>query len=211
VELDPDRQLALAYVPAATRPAVEALWRLDASLAAILATGTQPLISQMRLAWWREALERLDHAPPPAEPVLQALATYVLPAVSGAELSAMEEGWLVLLSDAPLTGEELDRYAVARGGLLFSFSARLLGDSGFPVGQAGALWALADLARHSRRVDEIKSPPPRLKMRWPKRLRPLGMLAMLAKRDLERAANKLERHGAPGRLMRMLRHRLTGY
>ena len=93
MDLDPDRKLALAYVPAAARPAVEALWRLDASFAAILATGTQPLISQMRLAWWREALERLDAAPPPAEPVLQALAAHVLPKVSGAELAAMEEGW----------------------------------------------------------------------------------------------------------------------
>ena len=97
--LDPDRTLALAYVPAAARPAVEALWRLDAAFAAILATGTQPMISQMRLAWWREALERLDRAPPPAEPVLQALAAHVLPQVTGAELAAMEEGWLMLLSD----------------------------------------------------------------------------------------------------------------
>ena len=87
MDLDPDRKLALAYVPAAARPAVEALWRLDVALAAILATGTQPLISQMRLAWWREALERLDHAPPPAEPVLQALAATVLPRVTGAELA----------------------------------------------------------------------------------------------------------------------------
>ena len=93
MELDPDRKLALAYVPAAARPAVEALWRLDASLGAILATGTQPLISQMRLAWWREALERLDRAPAPAEPLLQDLATHVLAVVRGAELAAMEEGW----------------------------------------------------------------------------------------------------------------------
>src|SRR5689334_18098035 len=99
MDLDPDRKLALAYVPAAARPAVEALWRLDAALAGILATGTQPLISQMRLAWWREALEALDRAPPPAEPVLQALAAHVLPAVTGAELAALEEGWLVLLSE----------------------------------------------------------------------------------------------------------------
>ena len=90
VALDPDRTLALAYVAAAARPAVQALWRLDAAFAAILATGTQPMISQLRLAWWREALERLDAAPPPAEPVLQALAAYVLPVVSGAELAAME-------------------------------------------------------------------------------------------------------------------------
>jgi phytoene synthase len=215
MELDPDRTLALAYVPAAVRPALEALWRLDASFAAVFATGTQPLISQLRLAWWREALERLDRAPPPAEPVLQALAAQVLPAVSGAELAAMEEGWLILLSDAALTAEELERYAALRGGLLFDYGARLLGVPDFPVKDAGALWALADLARHSRRVDELKTALPesknRSKVKWPRRLRSLGMLAMLARRDLERLGQKPEKAGSPARIVRMIRHRLGGY
>jgi phytoene synthase len=210
MNLDPDRQLALAYVPAATRPAVEALWSLDASLAAILATGSQPMISQLRLAWWRDALERLDSAPAPAEPVLRALAAHVLPKVSGAELAAMEEGWLALLSGQALTEEELARYAALRGGLLFGYSARLLGGPDFPVARAGALWALADLARHSRRADEVKMPPPESQMRWPRTLRPLGMLAMLARRDLERLGRKPEKAGSPARMLRMIRHRIGG-
>lgn len=211
MELDPDRRLALAYVPAAVRPAVAALWRLDVAFAAILATGTQSLISQMRLAWWREALERLDGAPPPAEPLLQALAVEVLPTVSGAELAAMEEGWLILLADAALSEEELRRYAELRGGLLFAFTARLLGDPDFPVARAGEAWALADLARHSRRTDEIKSPPPAPKMKWPLRLRPLGMLSIVARRDLERLGRGPEKQGSPGRILRMIRHRIGEY
>jgi phytoene synthase len=212
MNLDPDRQLALAYVPARVRPAVEALWRLDASFATILATGTQPMISQMRLAWWREALERLDNAPPPAEPVLQALAAHVLPAgITGTELSAMEEGWLMLLSDDALTDDELALYAALRGGLLFVFAARLLGDSEYIVARAGEVWALADLARHSRHAEEIKSPPPESQVKWPRKLRPLGMLAMLARRDLERIGKEPERQGNPARMLRMIRHRLSGY
>lgn len=211
MDLDPDRRLALAYVPAAARPAVEALWRLDVAFAAILATGTQPLISQMRLAWWREALERLDSAPPPAEPVLQALAASVLPQVTGAELAAMEEGWLMLLSGEALSEDELGRYAELRGGLFFAYTARLLGDAGFPVRQAGQAWALADLARHSRRVEEIKTPPPVAKTKWPRRLRPLGMLAMLAGRDLNRLGQESEKQGNPARMLRMIRHRISGY
>jgi 15-cis-phytoene synthase len=210
--MDPDRRLALAYVPVPARPAVEALWRLDAGLAAILATGTQKMISQLRLAWWREALERLDAAPPPAEPVLQGLAAHVLPAgISGAALAAMEEAWLILLSDDPLTGEQLERYAALRGGLLFGFTARLLGDADFPVAGAGGLWALADLARHSRRADELKMIRSEMKMKWPRRLRPLGMLAMLARRDLERLGKEPEVQGSPARMMRMIRHRVSGY
>jgi phytoene synthase len=191
------------------------LWRLDASFASILATGTQPLITQMRLAWWREALERLDEAPPPAEPVLQALAAHVLPAVSGAELAAMEEGWLILLSGEALSADELRRYADLRGGLLFDYGARLLGGRDFPVREAGALWAVADLARHSRRVDEVKTALPesknRPKTRWPKSLRALGILAMLGRRDLERFGQKQEKPGSPLRILRMIWHRLSGY
>ncbi len=211
MDLDPDRQLALAYVPAARRPAVEALWRLDATLGAILATGSQPLISQMRLAWWREALERLDRELPPAEPLLQALAAHVLPVVSGAELAAMEEGWLVLLSDQALTEADLEDYASGRGGQLFELTARLLGDPDFPVRPAGVRWALADLARRSRRADEVKAPAAEPKMKWPKRLRPIGMLAMLARRDLERAGRNPERQGSPARMSRMIWHRISGY
>lgn len=210
MDLDPDRKLALAYVPAAIRPAVEALWRLDVAFAAILATGTQPVISQLRLAWWREALERLDHAPPPAEPVLQALAAHVLAKVSGAELAAMEEGWMTLLSDEALSEEGLACYAELRGGLLFAYSARLLGDSGFPVARAGEAWALADLARHSRRVDELKTPWLEPKTKWPRGLRPLGMLAMLARRDLKNIEQEPEKQGSPARILRMIRHRLLG-
>lgn len=211
MDLDPDRKLALAYVPAAARPGIEALWRLDVAFAAILATGTQPMISQMRLAWWREALERLDTAPPPAEPVLQALAAHVLPKVSGAELAAMEEGWLLLTAEEALTAEALADYAQLRGGLLFTYAARLLGDSHFPVAQAGEVWAAADLARHSRRVEEIRLPPSAPRMKWPRRLRPLGMLAMLASRDLERLGRKVETLGSPARILRMIRHRISGY
>jgi phytoene synthase len=176
----------------------------------ILATGTQPLISQMRFAWWREALERLDGEPPPAEPVLQGLAAHVLPTVSGAELAAMEEGWLVLLSGDPLTEEDLAHYAERRGGLLFAYGARLLGDAAFPVRQAGEVWALADLARRSR-GERIVPPPPESQPKWPKKLRPLGMLAALAKRDLERLGRESKRQGSPARILRMIRHRITGY
>ena len=99
MDLDPDRRLALAYVPAARRPALEALWRLDVNLGAVLAGGRDPMIGRIRLAWWREALEALDRSPPAAEPLLRSLAAHVLPAgVSGAELAAMEQGWAELLA-----------------------------------------------------------------------------------------------------------------
>jgi phytoene synthase len=214
LDLDPDRRLALAYVPAAARPAIEALWRLDVTFASVLATGSDRTISRIRLAWWREALERLDEAPAPAEPVLQALAAHVLPAVSGAELAEMEEGWAALLCDEAPTDAELEEHAAARGGRLFSYGARLLGNRDFPVEAGGRLWALADVARHSSRADEAQAAialaPTQAQAKWPRVLRPLGMLAALAARDVERGSGTWERPGSPARMLRMIRHRLTG-
>lgn len=213
-DLDPDRVLALSYVTAARRPALEALWRLDAALGAVLAGGREPMISRIKLAWWREALEKLDRERPPAEPVLQAIASYVLPkGVSGAELAGMTESWEVLLSSEPLTEEELSLYAKSRGALLFLYSARLLG--GEPRAGAGERWALVDLARHSNEVDAqaalaVARAQPSYE-RWPPPLRPLGMLAALAMRDSDPARPHWEPQGAPRRMLRMLRHRLTGH
>src|SRR5688500_7896267 len=148
-ELDPDRLLALAYVPARSRAAVGALWRLDSALAAALAGGREPMISRIKLAWWREALEKLDRGPAPAEPVLREVGEQLLPAgIGGAELARMEEGWAILASPEALTPDELRIYAHGRGGLLFRYTARLLGGPEDGVEPAGQAWALVDLARH---------------------------------------------------------------
>ena len=215
-QLDPDRALALAYVPASRRAAVEALWRLDAAFAAVLAGGREPLAQQLRLAWWREALERLDVAPPPPEPVLTGAANRLLPAgVAGAELAAMETGWAELLVPGRLPADALDAYAAGRGGLLFRLSARLLGGGEARAAAGGEAWALADLARRSADPADAAAALAAARARdpggvWPVPLRPLGMLAALAARDAARAPERLERPGAPARLLRMARHRLTG-
>lgn len=213
-EFDPDRRLALAYVPALTRPALEALWRLDVTLGAVLATGREPMVTRIRLAWWRETLERLDREPAPPEPVLEGVARHLLPAcVAGAELAAMEAGWTAIADPGRLPREALDAYAEARGATLFRLSARLLGGDDFDLVAAGELWALADLARRSADPADSAAALDSARGRqgpksWPKRLRPLGMLAVLAERDLKRAS--LGPQGAPGRMLRMLSHRLTG-
>jgi len=211
MELDADRRLALAYAPARIRPAVEALWRLDVTLGAVLAGGRERELSRIRLAWWREALERLALEPPPPEPVLQGIAAHGLP---GPELAAMTAGWEELLAEGPLGARALEAYAAARGGALFRHSARLLGFPDHPVEAAGRRWALVDLARRSADPAEAAAAlaaarPGADDRPWPKPLRPLGMLALLAARDSARDG-RWERQGAPARIARMLRHRLTG-
>jgi phytoene synthase len=216
MDLDPDRNLALAYVPAKRRAAVGALWRLDWALGAALAGGREPIIARIKLAWWREALERLDSGPAPAEPALRDSAEHLLPALGGAELALMEDGWAALASAERLSDEDLDLYAARRGGLLFRYSARLLGAEDEEVEPAGEAWALVDLARHcsTREDSDVAVAAARGRRgpgRWPVSLRPLGMLAVLAARDADPARPPWEPRGAPARMWRMLRHRITGY
>jgi phytoene synthase len=170
-------------------------------------------VSRIRLAWWREALERLDEAPAPPEPVLQGIQDLVMPAgIAGAELAAMEEGWAILLDEA---APDFDRYAALRGGLLFGFSARLLHAADPRVAAAGESWALVDLARHSSRRDEaaraLEAASEReVQGKWPRPLRPLAMLISLVRRDVRRGADSLERAGSPARMLHLLGFRLTG-
>jgi phytoene synthase len=216
-DFDPDRVLALSYVAAARRSAIAALWRVDLAMGQVLAGGREPMISQIKLAWWRESLERLDTSKAPAEPLLQEVETLVIPfGITGGELAEMERGWSVLVEADQLEAEALRTYAQARGGLLFAYSARILGHPGDDmVLAAGQAWALVDLARHSAEADEsdaalaaVRALPPLQRM--PSRLRPLTMLAALALRDAEPDRVKWEPQGSPGRMLRMLRHRMTG-
>lgn len=208
-----ERGLAIGYAPAAVRPALAALFALDGRLGALVAGTREPMVAQMRLTWWHEALVALDHASPPAEPLLAALARDVLPAgVAGAELATMIDGWERLLEQT-LDGDALAGFAAERGGRLFALSARLLGDADERAGQAGEGWALADLAgrttNQAARAAAAALALPRLDdalaKRWDRRLRPLGAMALLARADLAGVAA-----GSPRRVARLLYHRLTG-
>ena len=219
IALDPDCTLALSYVPADRRPALAALWRLDAALGAVLAGGREPTLSQIKLVWWRDSLVKLDDGRPPAEPVLEEVAAHILPrGIKGHQLARLEEAWSIPLADNALSPDDLARYALGRGALLFRFSSSLLGfQLNERVKRAGEGWALADLARHSNDIDARASlalAAERLAdvaaQRWPSPLRPLGMLAMLALRDTQRGLEAREQQGAPARMARMFRHRLTG-
>ena len=211
---DPDVRLAIGYVPARRSDAMAALFALDERLGGIVARAREPTIGLMRLVWWRDALAALDGAPPPAEPLLAALAECGL---AGAALAAMTAGWEALLDDPGLGGDAVAFHARERGGRLFALAGGLLGalpEDAARLGRAGAGWALADLARHldqPRRAAAIRGEArtalaAALATRWPRRLRPLGQLAALALADTSRD----QPLGPRRRVLRALRHQVTG-
>jgi len=213
---DPDRQLALSYADAAVRPALDAVFALDDTLAAILRSTREPLVGQMRLTWWYEALGRLDTAPAPAEPILMALQRSVLPrGVSGAMVATLTDGWDVLLEPV-LDAAALSRFAHDRGRRLFELVSVLLAVNDDRIGAAGEGWALADLTlglsdakdREAARSRAITVLDEAMQGRWPKRARVLGAMALTARFDVSVPSPP---PGSPKRVGRLAWHRLTGY
>ena len=191
-----------------------ALFALDDTLGRILRTTREPLVGQMRLTWWHGALCALDTAPPPAQPVLQALAADVLPrGVSGATLARMIDGWEALLAE-PLDGPALSRHAIFRGAGLFE-AAAMLGATDRRIACFGRGWAYADICANVRDADVTTVARRRAIVRLARSFgyrrmdrsaRALGALALSARMDLEGTA----RPGSPRRVARLAWHRLTG-
>ena len=208
----------LVYAPASRRRALSALLRLDDRLANLVQTTSQPALGQLRLAWWREALARLDTQPPPGEPVLQELAASVLPlGISGASLVPIVHGWEVLIEEDLLNRDALRRFAEGRGQLFVVAGAVMGASARDPLATAGQGWALADLARHLRAPAEAAEARAMASalldkataVRWSRNGRALGALAHLARLDL-RAPGSEPPVGAPHRVGRLFWHRLTG-
>lgn len=202
-----DRDLVRLYWPAELRPAFDALFAIDDALADVVMSSTQPALGAIRLAWWREALQRIDANPPPPEPRLQMVAAELLPrGIGGAMLAELEDGWAALLDEDP----DIDRVAV-RGARLFDLGARLLGTSHSLLGAAGRLFACQQGAR--TRLMPVHFPIEEMQMlsrqRFPRALRPLTALARLAARDVKLAPAQ-EPEATPGRAAALLSHRLFG-
>jgi len=187
------------------------LWAIDLAMADVVASSTEPALGAIRLAWWREALQRLDQSIPPVEPRLQAVADHLIPSgISGAELAKLEDCWLALLEPFPWTILAAELVSV-RGRILFGIGARLLNQHAEDGEAAGAIWSLVDVANHC-------SDPPSREMLFaearksiaalgprkpPRSLRPLTALAAVAAHDVLGG-------GSVGRGLVALVHRLTG-
>ena len=197
-----DRDLVRLHWPVHLREAFDALFAIDDAMAEVVLTATQPALAAIKLAWWRESLERLDHRPPPAEPRLQAVARELLPrGLTGVQVAELEGGWLALLEEVQ------DWHRVTeRGVVLFGMAQRLLG-ADEPVAEAGRAWAGVDLSRRTGERHWLGSPE--LTGCLAKRVRPLTVLAALALRD-QRRGWPPEPEATPQRSWTILRHRLTG-
>jgi 15-cis-phytoene synthase len=76
--LSAPERLSLIYAPVQFREALAWLLTMDHRLGRILLNGKEPLIAQMRFAWWRENLSKPIADRPKGEPLLAALSAISL-------------------------------------------------------------------------------------------------------------------------------------
>jgi phytoene synthase len=181
-------RLITAYAPKAMQEGMRHIWAFDARLADIVRTTSEPMIGQMRLTWWHEALREGKGA---GEPLVEALRQEVLARAEPYGLLSVIEGWEVLLEPLPLSDSQLIAFAEHRGGGLFRQIGWLAGDCPPWLAQAGMAWALWDLSGHlidaATAERAIAIAPEFLadvpERGWSRSLAPLRILTGLTRRD----------------------------
>jgi phytoene synthase len=202
------QRLALTYSPRRARGATLAVLALDARLAGIVRGRGMPIASQLRLAWWREMLERPPSEWPRGEPQLEALREWRAPAA----LAALSDAWEALLVEQ-LTTQAIAAFAEGRGRAFAALAWELGVEDTGNAAAAARIWALADLTANLSDAAERAlvvayakdlAPPPRL----PASLRPLAVLAGLGASALARGGGALL--SGPVSAFHALRIGLTG-
>jgi len=193
--LPPPQRFALSYTPAHAHRPVFGLLALDSRFGQLVRQRKEPVLAQMRLAWWRETLAQNASDRTVSDPLLEILADW-----SGEEASlvALVDGWEELLADAPLRPDAIACLAEARGDACAAL-ARLVGvrKKAAEARNAGRCWALADLAIGFSDPDErrlalaagreaVHAP-----IHLPRALRSLTILAGLARRSIGRDGTAL--------------------
>src|SRR5580765_716653 len=89
-----ERRLALSYAPTRSRGLWLGLFALDARLGGVVSEAREPMLAQIKLAWWREDLSKPTVSRRKGEPLLEMLEAW---GDEGAGLAALVDGWEVLI------------------------------------------------------------------------------------------------------------------
>ena len=175
-QLPPPANLAVAYTPVAFRPAFTLLLQLDMRFADIVRKAREPMIAQIKLAWWRDAFATEPALRPKGEPLLQALGAYG-DVISSLALQDLVSAWELLLGEDEWAAQDVEAHAALRGRTIFGSYAAWAGE-GCDISSLSHQWALDALRLEfpSKFVALHNQPLPAL----PKgrKLRPLSILAM---------------------------------
>lgn len=174
--LAPPAKLALAYASGSIRPQFTLMLEIDNRLQQIVETAREPMIAQIKMAWWREAFEKSPHARPKGEPLLQAL-NEVGDSIPQAALESLVSAWEMLLGSDHWEHEVIAAHAALRSDAIFQTYARWV-NARQDVQVAGKAWA-SDALQQAFPARFPKDVPSET-VRFPKgrKLRTLSILIM---------------------------------
>ena len=162
---DPDRYLAALFVPKAARAHLLALYGLNIELSSIAAQAREPVLGEIRLQWWRDAIHKAARGQTVGHPVADAIGeTLKACPLSRSRLSALIEARAFDISVKTMPDwTSLKTYLHDTAGALFQLAAEILGGDSQAlapaVRSAGLAYGLTGLMRalpnHTaqRRVD----------------------------------------------------------
>lgn len=161
---DPDRWLSSRFAPGpGARAALAALYAFDGELARAPRTASNPLVAEMRLAWWREAVDEIaSGAPVRRHPVALALASAVQAfGLAPAGLEALVDARYRELEGRPMSLDEALAWAEGSGGGCAVLAAAILDPASDPVAAraGGAAWSISRLVLTAGLSPEVAREP----------------------------------------------------
>lgn len=151
---DHDRFLASLFMPADRRPAVWALLAFNLEIARVREAVSQPIIGQIRLQWWRDALDEIYTGKPSrrhevVEPLAAAIEAHRL---TRTHFDTLIDGREFDLGDEPPANlAALERYLEKTSSRLLDLQLEILevtAPAAFEAARAvGIAWGLIGLAR----------------------------------------------------------------
>ncbi|MGO8953027.1 MAG: phytoene/squalene synthase family protein [Rhodomicrobium sp.] len=142
---DPDRYWSVLFAPASKRAGLLALYAFNAEAAHIAATVHEPMVAQIRLQWWRDAIDLAAPGTKTGNPVADALGTAILEhSLSKQRLIDMAGARIPeICGDPPADIQALKASLEAAEGTIFELGASILGNNSEAAKKAASHAGLA--------------------------------------------------------------------
>ncbi|MGA7327222.1 MAG: squalene/phytoene synthase family protein [Rhodomicrobium sp.] len=142
---DVDRYWSTLFAPAGRRAALLALYAYNAEIAHIAATTNEPMVGQIRLQWWKDAIELAVPGTRTGNPIADSLAGAIFEHdLPKDRLIGMAEARIPeIVGDAPVDIAALRASLQATQGTVFELAAGILGSEGELARKAGEHAGLA--------------------------------------------------------------------
>jgi len=152
-EHDADRYFVSLFASAEKRPALWALIAFNQEVAKTRAVVSEAMLGEIRLQWWREALDGIAAGTPRAHPVVETMATEIHDFLAIRHyLDAIIDTWSDDFGGAQVTLAKLKTHAAGTGGALNAAMLRVLNTDASAIqldlaSLAGTVWSLMGVVR----------------------------------------------------------------